>query len=181
MRANPAGPLFPTTVGQSRKLGTRPMTRIDGANLLKRRLKKIGMVGEYSNHSFRATGITRFLEEGGTLEAAQHMADHADSRNTTAAARRFCSRIWKGFDIEELSFPSGNLPLIKKGRINAVRRNATVVFAHGYGRDLRRLGHPIHPGVSGSQGRIRSVNLLHCSVWRLSLCFRLSRTVASDA
>jgi hypothetical protein len=37
----------------------RPMTRIDGANLLKRRLKKIGMVGEYSRHSFRATGITR--------------------------------------------------------------------------------------------------------------------------
>src|SRR5258708_35839631 len=66
LRANPVRPLFPTTAGKSRKLGTRPMTRIDGANLLKRRLKKIGMVGEYSPHSFRATGITRFLEEGGT-------------------------------------------------------------------------------------------------------------------
>src|SRR5258707_12239678 len=88
MRANPAGPLFPTTVGQSRKLGTRPMIRIDGANLLKRRLKKIGMVGEYSPHSFRATGITRFLEEGGTLETAQHMPDHADSRPTKLYDRR---------------------------------------------------------------------------------------------
>jgi integrase len=48
LRTNPSGTLFPTTVSQSRKLGTRPMTRIDGANLLKRRLKKIGMVGEYS-------------------------------------------------------------------------------------------------------------------------------------
>jgi hypothetical protein len=36
------------------------MTRIDGANLLKRRLKKIGMVGEYSPHSFSATGITGY-------------------------------------------------------------------------------------------------------------------------
>jgi site-specific recombinase XerD len=88
LRASPSGPLFPTTVGKSRKLGTRPMTRIDGANLLKRRLKNIGMVGQYSPHSFRATGITRFLEEGGTLEAAQHMADHADSRTTKLYDRR---------------------------------------------------------------------------------------------
>jgi integrase len=44
--------------------------------------------GEYSPHSFRATGITRFLEEGGTLEAAQHMADHADSRTTKLYDRR---------------------------------------------------------------------------------------------
>jgi integrase/recombinase XerD len=64
------------------------MTRIDGANLLKRRLKKIGMVGEYSPHSFCATGITRFLEEGGTLEVAQDMADHADSRTTKLYDRR---------------------------------------------------------------------------------------------
>jgi len=52
------------------------------------RIKKIGMVGEYSPHSFRATGITRFLEEGGTLEAAQHVADHADSRTTKLYDRR---------------------------------------------------------------------------------------------
>jgi hypothetical protein len=64
------------------------MTRFDGVNLLKRRLRKIAMVGEYSPHSFRATGITRFLEEGGTLEAAQHMADHADSRTTKLYDRR---------------------------------------------------------------------------------------------
>jgi hypothetical protein len=34
------------------------MTRIDGANLLKRRLKDAGIIGDYSPHSFRATGIT---------------------------------------------------------------------------------------------------------------------------
>jgi hypothetical protein len=79
------------------------MTRIDGANLLKRRLKKIGMVGEYSPHSFRATGITRFLEEGGTLEAAQYMADTPTAgppSYTTAAARKYSAKMLSGFATE---------------------------------------------------------------------------------
>src|SRR5580700_6052594 len=36
LRANPTGPLFPTTLGKTRKLGARPMTRIDAARMLKR-------------------------------------------------------------------------------------------------------------------------------------------------
>ena len=56
----------PIVLGKARELGTRPMTRIDGANLLKRRLKDAGIVGDYSPHSFRATDITNFLENGGT-------------------------------------------------------------------------------------------------------------------
>jgi integrase/recombinase XerD len=88
LRANPAGPLFPTTVGKTRKLGTQPMTRIDAARMLKRRLANAGIVGNYSPHSFRATGLTRFLEEGGTLEGAQNIADHADSRTTKLYDRR---------------------------------------------------------------------------------------------
>ena len=46
------------------------MTRFDGANLLKRRLRDAGIVGDYSPHSFRATGITNYLENGGILEVA---------------------------------------------------------------------------------------------------------------
>ena len=64
----PLGPLFPPTRGNSRELGTRSMTRIDAARMLKRRLAQAGIVGTYSPHSFRASGLTRFLEEGGTLE-----------------------------------------------------------------------------------------------------------------
>jgi|SRR5271165_59070 len=33
-------------------------------------------------HSFRATGITNYLENGETLEVAQRIAGHADSRTT---------------------------------------------------------------------------------------------------
>jgi integrase/recombinase XerD len=60
------------------------MTRIDAVRMLKRRLVKVGIVGSYSPHSFRAIGLTRFLEEGGTLD----IADHADSRTTKLYDRR---------------------------------------------------------------------------------------------
>jgi integrase len=82
LREKPETPLFPTTLGKSRELGSRPMTRFDGANLLKRRLRDAGILGDYSRHSFRATGITNYLENGGPFEVAQRIAGHADSRTT---------------------------------------------------------------------------------------------------
>ena len=88
LRENPVAPLFPTMLGKSRELGSRQMTRFDGANLLKRRLRDAGIVGDYSPHSFRATGITNYLENGGTLEVAQRIAGHADSRTTKLYDRR---------------------------------------------------------------------------------------------
>jgi integrase/recombinase XerD len=42
----------------------------------------------HSLHSFRATGITNYLENGGTLEVAQRIAGHADSRTTKLYDRR---------------------------------------------------------------------------------------------
>jgi site-specific recombinase XerD len=64
------------------------MGRFDGANLLKRRLRDAGIIGKYSPHSFRATGITNYLENGGTLEVTQRIAGHADSRTTKLYDRR---------------------------------------------------------------------------------------------
>ena len=60
----------------------------DAADMLKRRLKQAGLPPHYSPHSFRATGITNFLENDGTLEAAQRIAGHADSRTTKLYDRR---------------------------------------------------------------------------------------------
>jgi integrase/recombinase XerD len=56
--------------------------------MLKRRLKQAGLPAHYSPHSCRATGITNFLENDGTLEAAQRIAGHADSRTTKLYDRR---------------------------------------------------------------------------------------------
>jgi site-specific recombinase XerD len=69
-------------------ISRRPLVRTDAADMLKRRLKQAGLPAHYSPHSFRATGITNFLENDGTLEAAQRIAGHADSRTTKLYDRR---------------------------------------------------------------------------------------------
>jgi site-specific recombinase XerC len=38
------------------------------------------VVPKLGNHSFRATGITAYLKNGGTLEKAAAMANHASTR-----------------------------------------------------------------------------------------------------
>jgi integrase len=48
----------------------------------KRWLRQAGLPAHYSPHSFRETGITNILENDGTLEAAQRIVGHADSRTT---------------------------------------------------------------------------------------------------
>jgi integrase/recombinase XerD len=88
LRNRPTAPLFPIAVGKTRKLGNRPATRIDAGRMLKRRLKDAGLSHAFSPHSFRTTGITNFLENGGTLEVAQRIAGHADSRTTKLYDRR---------------------------------------------------------------------------------------------
>src|SRR6202521_2295886 len=84
----PGSHLFPAALGKTGKLSRRPLVRTDAAEMLKRRLKQAGLPAHYSPHSFRATGITNFLENDGTLESAQRIAGHADSRTTNLYARR---------------------------------------------------------------------------------------------
>jgi site-specific recombinase XerD len=88
LEKEPQSPLFPATLGKTGKLSRRPLVRTDAGDMLKRRLKQAGLPAHYSPHSFRATGITNFLENDGTLEAAQRIAGHADSRTTKLYDRR---------------------------------------------------------------------------------------------
>lgn len=81
-------PLFRTAAGRTGKFTENPMTRFDAYKMVRRRLKDAGIEGDFSNHSFRATGITTFLENGGSLESAQFIAGHADSRTTKLYDRR---------------------------------------------------------------------------------------------
>ena len=48
----------------------------------------IPFVENFGNHSFRATGITAYLKNGGTLEKAAAMANHASTRTTQLYDRR---------------------------------------------------------------------------------------------
>lgn len=81
-------PLFRAAAGKTGQLTERPLHRQNAYDMVRRRLKDAGIEGAFSCHSFRAAGITTFLENGGDLETAQRMAGHADSRTTKLYDRR---------------------------------------------------------------------------------------------
>jgi integrase/recombinase XerD len=88
LREAPEGPLFRSTRGRSRVLSPERLSRKDAWAMVKRRLRDAGLSTVYTNHSYRAAGITNFLANGGALEDAQRIAGHADSRTTKLYDRR---------------------------------------------------------------------------------------------
>ena len=58
------------------------MTRTDVLRMVKRRAHGVGLPSSTSCHTFRATGITAYLENGGTIENAQAIAAHESPRTT---------------------------------------------------------------------------------------------------
>ena len=58
------------------------MNRIDAWRMVQRCAEALGMKIRIGCHTFRATGITAYLEAGGTLENAQAMAAHESPRTT---------------------------------------------------------------------------------------------------
>ena len=77
------GWLFRTAKGHSPDLlAERPLRQVDGWRMIQRRALAAGIATPLGNHSFRATGITAYLLNGGTLEHAQAMAGHESPRTT---------------------------------------------------------------------------------------------------
>lgn len=74
-------PLF-RTIDRSGCITERAITRNDAFRMVKRRAAAAGLSAKISCHSFRATGITAYLENGGTIENAQVMAAHESPRTT---------------------------------------------------------------------------------------------------
>jgi integrase len=83
IRNDPKGPLFRTAV----RLPGRPLTeqrleRSEVWRMIRRRTNVAGIKTQICNHTFRATGITAYLSNGGTLEHAQQIAAHESPRTT---------------------------------------------------------------------------------------------------
>jgi site-specific recombinase XerC len=81
-------PLFRSTRGRSRRLTNRPMQRRDALRMIKRRTAELGMPSRVCCHTFRATGITAYLQNNGSLEMAQAIAAHESPRTTKLYDRR---------------------------------------------------------------------------------------------
>ena len=74
-------PLF-RTVSRHRTLTPRRMHRADVLRMIKRRAGQAGLSTRIGCHTFRATGITTYLQNGGVLEHAQRIAAHESVRTT---------------------------------------------------------------------------------------------------
>ena len=74
-------PLF-QSVDRSRRLSGRSLTRRVVLAMIKRRASAACLPASTCCHTFRATGITAYLSNGGTLEHAQQIAGHASPRTT---------------------------------------------------------------------------------------------------
>ena len=76
------------TLDKNHRLTGLPLSRRDMLRIVKGRCAIAGLPNTICNHTFRGTGITVFLQNGGALEAAQDMANHSDPRTTKLYDRR---------------------------------------------------------------------------------------------
>lgn len=86
--ADPRGPLFRTIGRGTGELTESPLPQANAYAMIGRRAAAAGIATKVGNHTFRATGITAYLKNGGTLERAAAMANHSSTRTTQLYDRR---------------------------------------------------------------------------------------------
>jgi integrase/recombinase XerD len=84
----PEAPLFPTLRHGRLAETLRSLPQANVHAMIQRRAAAAGIRTKISAHSFRATGITNYLQNGGKLEVAQAMAGHESARTTGLYDRR---------------------------------------------------------------------------------------------
>lgn len=85
---DPKGALFRTIGRGTGQLTETPLPQANAFAMIQRRAKAAGIATAIGNHTFRATGITAYLKNGGTLEKAAAMANHSSTRTTQLYDRR---------------------------------------------------------------------------------------------
>lgn len=88
LRDSPRAPLFQTIRRGTGNLSGAPLPQANAYAMIQRRALTAGISTAVCNHTFRATGITAYLKNGGTLEKAAIMANHASTRTTQLYDRR---------------------------------------------------------------------------------------------
>ncbi len=76
----PEAPLFPT-LRHGRLPDRTPLPLTNVHMMIQRRARVARLRTKISAHSFRATGITTYLQDGGKLDIAQQMAGHEIAMN----------------------------------------------------------------------------------------------------
>jgi integrase/recombinase XerC len=86
--SDPKGPLFRTIGRGTDARTTTPLPQANAYAMICCRAAAADIETKIGNHTFRATGITAYLKNGGTLEKAAIMANHASTRTTQLYDRR---------------------------------------------------------------------------------------------
>ena len=82
------GYVFRTIDRDTKTLSDRPMRQANVWQMIRRRARQAEIETLIGCHTFRATGITAYLKNDGTLEKAAQMANHASTRTTQLYDRR---------------------------------------------------------------------------------------------
>ena len=82
LRDDKRGPLFRPALKKTGTLSEKRFSRVDAWRMVQKRALEAGIAFQIGCHTFRATGITAYLEAGGSLENAQAMAAHESPRTT---------------------------------------------------------------------------------------------------
>lgn len=79
----PDAPLWQNAPGHGGKLSGAALSQRGALGIVKRRCRAAALPSDICNHSFRATGMTLYLEaEGSDLESARQLAGHANIKTT---------------------------------------------------------------------------------------------------
>jgi integrase len=84
----PMNPLFCIIGRGTGKLTRTVLPQANAYTMIGRRAAAAGIATKLGNHSFRATGITAYLKNGGTPEKAAAVANRASTRTTQLYDRR---------------------------------------------------------------------------------------------
>ena len=116
LASNRSAPLFPSFAKNRETLNARRLDRRSVLKLVEKRAKASGTLKRVCCHSFRATGVTEYMNSGGTIELVQRIAGHPSPATTriydrsgeqlTLRRLRECrSGRNKRFEFPRLAFP----------------------------------------------------------------------------
>ena len=97
LASNPSAPLFPSFGKNRETIESRRLDRRSVLKLVEKRAKASGTLKRVCCHSFRATGVTEYMNSGGTIEIAQRIAGH-----TSPATTRIYDRSGDQLTLEEI-------------------------------------------------------------------------------
>ena len=104
IRGEKETPVF-RTLDRKRKLTEKRMLRGDAYKMIQRRAKQAGITTPVCNHTGRATGLTDYMLNGGSLEDARAMANHSSSKVTHMYVR--IDQKMKQAEVERVRFDAG--------------------------------------------------------------------------